>query len=147
MAQILDYFIEPAYGQVCISDRDSELSWRSTFNEQRVAFDETSITIAVTDEEPERQVEVEVYWGRGDKPPLQYLKQIFDGVINLTRAGLLVFAPTGDEVLLEEIPNGSHRIAIYHDGYPTSRLVVFIDADSLAVAVWRYQHPGNHPAG
>jgi hypothetical protein len=100
MAQILDYFIEPAYGQICLSDQDAELSWQSTFNEQQVAFDETSITIAVTDEEPERQVEIEVYRGHDEEPPLQYLQRIFDGIINLTRAGLLVFAPTGDEILL-----------------------------------------------
>ena len=34
----------------------------------------------------------------------------------------------------EEIPNGTHQIAIYRDGYPTSRLVVLIDAGSLVVA-------------
>ncbi len=63
MPQILDYFIEPACGQVCLSDQDAELSWQATFNDQHVASDETTITIAVTDEEPERQVEVEVYQG------------------------------------------------------------------------------------
>ena len=75
MAQILDYFIEPAYGQICLSDQDAELSWQSTFNEQQVAFDETSITIAVTDEEPEHQVEVEVYLGHDEKPSLRYLSE------------------------------------------------------------------------
>jgi hypothetical protein len=130
MPQILDYFIEPAYGQVCLSDQDAELSWQATFNDQHVASDETSITIAVTDEEAKRQVEVEVYQGPDDKPPVQYLQRIFDGVINLTRAGLLVLAPTGDEVLLEEIVSGPHQIEIFRDSYPTSRLVVLIDADS-----------------
>jgi hypothetical protein len=130
MPQILDYFIEPAYGQVCLSDQDAGLSWQDTFNKQQVASDETSITIAVADEEPEHQVEVEVYQGDDDKPPLQYLYRIFDGVINLTSAGLLVFAPTGDEVLLKEVASGSHQIEIYRDRYPTSRLVILIDAKS-----------------
>lgn len=129
MPQILDYFIEPAYGQVCLSDQDAGLPWQAAFNDQKVASDEMTIMIAVTDEEPERQVEVEVYQGHDVKPALQYLHRIFDGAINLTKAGLLVFAPTGDEVLLKEIATGPHRIKIYRDDYPTSRLVVLIDDD------------------
>ena len=127
MPQILDYFIVPAYGQVCLSDQDAELSWQAGFNDQHVASDETAIMIAVTDEEPEREVEVEVYLGADGKPLLQYLLPTFDGAINLAKDGLLVFAPTGDEVLLEEITAGPHRVKVYRDGYPTSRLVVLID--------------------
>ena len=127
MPQILDYFIQPAYGQVCLSDQDAELSWQATFNDQHVASDETSITIAVSDEEVERQVEVEVYRGKDGTSASQYMERIFDGVINLARPGLLLFAPTGDEVLLKEIADGPHQIRIYRDSYPTLRLVVVID--------------------
>lgn len=138
MTQILDYFIAPAYGQICLSDQDAELSWDATFNEQQVASDEASVTVAVADDEPEEQVEIEVFQGPGDRPPVRYLQRIFDGVINLARAGLLVFAPTGDEILLEEIASGPHQVTIYRDSYPTSRLVVLIDVvDSLASATFR----------
>lgn len=127
MPQILDYFIEPIYGQICLSDQDAELTWHARFNDQQVSSDEMTITIAVTDGEPEFQVEVEVFQGPDEKPSVQYLHQIFSGVIHLTRAGLLVFAPTGDEVLLQEIPDGLHHVDIYRDTYPASRLVVLID--------------------
>ncbi len=129
MPQILDYFIEPAYGQVCFSGQDAELSWQASFNDMHVAVDDAAITVAVSDGERDDQVEVEVYQGRGDKPPIQYLQRIYNGIITLSQDGLLIFAPTGDEVLLEEVANGYHKVEIYRDGYPTSRLVVIIDAD------------------
>jgi hypothetical protein len=40
---------------------------------------------------------------------------------------MLVFAPAGEEVLLPAIAEGPHQVAIYRDGYPTSRWVVLID--------------------
>jgi hypothetical protein len=95
MSQILDYFLEPAYGQVCLSSQDAELPWQATFDDRQVVSDETSVTVAVTDEEPVGQVEVEVYQGRDERPHLQPLQRIFSGTLNLMKPGLLLFAPTG----------------------------------------------------
>jgi hypothetical protein len=130
MPQILDYFLEPAYGQVCLSGHAADLSWQTPFNDQQVISDEISITVAVADEEPEGQLEIEVYQGSYEGSRLQRLQRIFDGTLHLMRSGLLVSAPTGDEVLLREIREGSHHVAIYRDDYPTSRLVILIDGDS-----------------
>jgi len=130
MPQILDYFLVPSYGQVSLSDQDAELSWQAIFNDQQVISDKTSIMVAIPDEEPEGQVEVEIYQGPDEKPGLQHLQRIFDGTLHLIKSGLLVFAPTGEEVLLHEVHEGSHHVAIYRDGYPTSRLVAIIDGDS-----------------
>jgi hypothetical protein len=88
-----------------------------------------TISVAVADSEPEDRVGVEVYLGDGDRPNLQGLQMSFRGGINLTKDGLLVFAPTGDEVVLGEIGSGPHRIEIYRDSYPTSKLVVLVDPD------------------
>jgi hypothetical protein len=128
--QILDYFLEPAYGQVCLSDQDAELSWPSPCNNQHVVSDEMSITVVVADDERRGQVEVEVYQGADGIPRIQGLLRIFDGTLHLMKPGLLIFAPTGDEVLLHEIHEGPHNVTIYCDDYPTSRLVVLIDGKS-----------------
>jgi hypothetical protein len=55
------------------------------------------------------------------------LEPVCTGQLNLTKPGLLVFEPTGDEVLLQEVRDGPHKVAIYRNGYPTSHLVVISD--------------------
>jgi len=128
MRQILDYFFEPAYTQICVSDQDGDLDGMSAINDRRVFVNESAVAVAVTDEEPESQVEVEVYLGPGELPWLENFEQVFDGRLHLKRAGLLVFAPTGDEVLLDEVEEGFHQLAIFRDRYPAHRLVVVLDA-------------------
>jgi hypothetical protein len=133
MQQILDYFFEPAYAQICVSDQDGDLGGMTAIKERRVFVNESAVAVAVTDEEPESQVEVEVYLGPGELPSLQNFEQAFDGRICLKSPGLLVFAPTGDEVLLDEVEEGFHQLAIFRDGYPTHRLVMVLDADERAI--------------
>jgi|SRR5215813_1960519 len=127
MPQILDHFLEPLYGQVCLSGQGAELPWMEELSGKRVLASESAVTVAVADEEPEGQVEVEVYLGPDETPRLRGLELVFDGTLHLPRPGLLVFAPTGDEVLLPEVKDGSHRLALYCDAYPVSRLVALID--------------------
>jgi hypothetical protein len=127
MPQILDYFLEPLYGQVCLSGRDAELPWQLGLGGQRVLVDASAIVLAVADDDPEGQVEVEVYLGSDGAPRVGALQPVFDGSLHLASPGLLVSAPTGDEVLLQEIEEGLHHVEIYSDGYPSSRLVVLVD--------------------
>lgn len=127
MPQILDHFLEPAYGQVILAGQDAELSWPDALSGQPVIADQTSITVSVTDDETQGPVEVEVYLGADERPALRDLEPVYTGRLYLTKPGLLVFEPTGDEVLLQEVRDGPHELAIYRNGYPTSRLVVVID--------------------
>jgi hypothetical protein len=137
MPQILDYFFEPAYTQICMSDQDGDLVGMSATKDGRVFVNESAVAVAVTDEEPESQVEVEVYLGPGELPRLEKLERVFEGRLYLKSPGLLVFAPTGDEVLLDQVGDGFHQLAIFRDSYPTHRLVVVLDAEDE-----RYIHPG-----
>jgi hypothetical protein len=130
MPQILDHFFSPAYGQICLSDREASLSWDDMPADRGVLAKESSITVFVADEETEAPVEVEVYLGLDETPRIRDLKTIFNGLLNLANSGLLVFEPTGEEVLLQEIPEGIHRVAIHSNGYPASRLIVLIDGQS-----------------
>jgi hypothetical protein len=125
--QILDHFVEPLYGQVCLSDRDAELPWRDAISGQQVLANESAVVIPVADEEAERPVELEVYLGDDEAPQLRDLQPVFSGSLTLSNPGLLVFTPTGEEVLLPEIREGPHQVTIYWNGYPTSRLVVLVD--------------------
>jgi hypothetical protein len=127
MPQILDHFLQAAYGQVCLADQDAALPADSDRTSAEVLADATAIVVRVAGEEPEDAVEVEVYQGAGEAPRLTGLEPIFTGSLALSGPGMLVFAPTGEEVLLPEIAEGPHQVAIYRDGYPTSRLVVLID--------------------
>jgi hypothetical protein len=127
MPQILDYFLSAAYGQVCLTDQDAELPAESDPTGAEVLADPDAIVVAVADEEPEDPVEVEVYQGTDEVPRLAGFERIFTGPLTLSRPGMLVFAPTGEEVLLREVADGQHQVAIYRDGYPTSRLVVLLD--------------------
>jgi hypothetical protein len=127
MPQILDHFLEPLYGQVCLSDRDAELPWQHALGGQRVLADKSGIAVSVADDEPDGQVEVQVYLGTDEAPRLQGLQSFFNGTLYLLNPGLLVFTPTGEEVLLHEVQEGPHRVAIYGNGYPVSRLVVLVD--------------------
>ncbi len=127
MPQILDYFLDPLYGLVCLSGQDAELPWQVGLSGQRVLADTSGIAVAVADDEPDGQVEVEVYLGSDEAPRVSALQQVFDGPLHLSGPGLLVSAPTGDEALLREVEEGPHHVEIYSDGYPTSRLVVLID--------------------
>jgi hypothetical protein len=127
MPQILDHFLEPAYGQVVLADQDAELPWQDALAGQPVIANPTSITVFVTDDETESPVEVEVYLGQDERPALRDLEQVYSGPLYLTNPGLLVFEPTGDEVLLQEVRDGPHDVAIYRNGYPTTHLVVIID--------------------
>lgn len=131
MPQILDYFFEPAYTQICLSDQDGDLAGMTASDDRRVFVNESAIAVAVTDEEPESQVEVEVYLGPGELPRLENYERVFDGHLNLKSPGLLVFAPTGDEVFLDEVGDGLHQLAIFRDSYPTHRLVVVLDAGDV----------------
>ena len=128
MPQILDYFFDPVYTQICVSDQDGDLIGMTAVNGRQVFVNESAVVVAVTDEEPESQVEVEVYLGPDELPGLEDLEQVFDGRLYLKSPGLLVFAPTGDEVLLDQVEDGFHQLAIFRDGYPAHRLVVVLDA-------------------
>jgi hypothetical protein len=134
MPQILDYFFEPAYTQICVSDQDGDLAEMTAINDHRVFVNKSAVAVAVTDEEPESQVEVEVYLGPDQLPRLKDLERVFNGPLYLKSAGLLVFAPTGDEVLLDEVEEGSHHLAIFRDSYPAHRLIVVLDADDERAA-------------
>src|SRR6266568_424965 len=125
MPQILDHFLQAAYGQVCLADQDAVLPADSDHTSAEVLADATAIVVCVAGEEPEDAVEV--YQGAGEAPRLTGLEPIFRGPLTLSGPGMLVFAPTGEEVLLPEIAEGPHQVAIYRDGYPTSRLAVLID--------------------
>jgi hypothetical protein len=129
MRQILDYFFEPAYAQICVSDQDGDLAGMSASGNGQVFVNESAVAVAVTDQEPESQVEVEVYCGPGKMPALDKFQRVFDGRLYLKSPGMLVFAPTGDEVLLDEVEGGFHRISIFLDSYPAHRLVVVLDAE------------------
>jgi hypothetical protein len=128
MPQILDYFFEPPYTQICVSDQDSDLDGMSATKDGRVLVNKSAVAIAVADEEPESQVEVEVYLGPGELPRLEKLDRVFEGRLYLKSPGLLAFARTGDEVLLDEVEYGFHQLAIFCDSYPTHHLVVVVDA-------------------
>jgi hypothetical protein len=82
---------------------------------------------SVVSAEPQDAVEVEVCQGAGETPRLTGLEPIFTGLLALSGPGMLVFAPAGEEVLLPAIAEGPHQVAIYRDGYPTSRWVVLIE--------------------
>jgi hypothetical protein len=127
MPQILDHFLQAAYGQVCLADQDAMLPADSDRTGAEVLADATAIIVSVAHDEPEDPVEVEVCHGADEVPRLTGLEPVFTGLLTLSRPGMLVFAPTGKEVLLREIAEGPHRVAIYRDGYPASRLVVIID--------------------
>jgi hypothetical protein len=127
MPQILDHFLEPVYGQVILADQDAGLSWQDAMTGQPVSADRTSITVFVAGDDAQGPVEVEVYLGTDEAPALRDLEPVYTGQIYLTRPGLLVFEPTGDEVLLQEVPAGPHDVTIYRNGYPTTHLVVIID--------------------
>jgi hypothetical protein len=127
MPQILDYFLDPLCGLVCLSARDAELPWQLSMGGQAVLVDASAIAVAVADDEPEGQVEVEVYLGPDEVPGVGGLEQVYDGPLHLPGPGLLISAPTGDEVLLREIGDGAHHLEVYRDGYPSSRLLVLID--------------------
>jgi hypothetical protein len=129
MPQILYYFFEPAYTQICVSDQDGDLVGVRAAEDGRVFVNKSAVAVAVTDEESESQVEVEVYLGPGELPRIEKLERIFDGRLYLKSPGLLVFVPTGDEVLLDEVEDGFHQLAIFRDSYPTHRLVVVLDAE------------------
>lgn len=127
MPQILDHFLEPVYGQVVLAGQDAELPWQDGLTGQPVRADQTSITVFVTDDETQGPVEVEVYLGTDERPALRDLEPVYTGLLQLTKPGLLVFEPTGGEVLLQEVRDGPHQVAIYRNGYPTTHLVVIID--------------------
>src|SRR4051812_22953769 len=124
MPQILDYFIEPLYGQVCLSDRDAVLS--ASPSGDLVISEPSWVAVAVGDE-ADQLVEIEVYTGTDEHPRLQNLEPIFDGELILANHGMRLFAPTGEEIVLNEISAGRHRLALFRDGYPTTRFVVVID--------------------
>lgn len=94
MPQILDYFLDPLYGLVCLSGRDAELPWQLSMGGQRVLVDASAIAVAVADDEPEGQVEVEVYLGPDGVPGVGGLEQVYDGPLHLPGPGLLISAPT-----------------------------------------------------
>lgn len=133
MPQILDYFLDPLYGLVCLSGPDAELPWELSAGGERVLVDASAIAVAVADDEPRGQVEIEVYLGPDEVPRVGGLEQVYDGPLHLPGPGLLISAPTGDEVLLREIGDGSHRVEVYRDGYPSSRLLVLIDRTAQVV--------------
>jgi hypothetical protein len=131
MPQILDHFLQAAYGQVCLADQDPVLPAGTDRTSAEVLADATAIVVCVAGQEPENavevEVEVEVYQGADEAPRLTGLEPVFTGSLTLSQPGMLVFAPTGEEILLPEIAEGPHQVTIYRDGYPTSRLVVLID--------------------
>lgn len=133
MPQILDYFLDPLYGLVCLSGRDAELPWDLSAGGEQVLIDASAIVVAVADGEPEGQVEIEVYLGSDEAPRVGELEQVYGGPLHLPGPGLLISAPTGDEVLLPEIGGGSHHLEVYRDGYPSSRLFVLIDRTAQVV--------------
>jgi hypothetical protein len=130
MPQILDHFFSLAYREICLSDQEVELPWNGVPDSLGILADKTSITVHVTDDESGGTVEVEVYLGTDETPPLRDLRSIFDGPLHLTNPGLLIFEPTGEEVTIQDIREGLHHIAIYSNGYPASRLVVLIDGQA-----------------
>ena len=132
MPQILDHFLQAAYGQVCLADQDAVLPADSDRASAQVLADATAIVVCVAGQEPENAVEIEVYHGAGEAPRLTGLEPVFTGLLALSQPGMLIFAPTGEEVLMPEIPQGPHPVAIYRDGYPASRLVVLIDGPGTA---------------
>src|SRR6266568_8408747 len=103
MPQILDHFLQAAYGQVCLADQDAALPADSDRTSAEVLADATAIVVRVADQEPEDAVEVEVYQGAGEAPRLTGFEPIFTGLLALSGPGMLVFAPTGEEVLLREM--------------------------------------------
>ncbi|HET9080516.1 MAG TPA: hypothetical protein VFO01_08365 [Trebonia sp.] len=70
MPQILDHFLQAAYGQVCLAGQDAALPADSDRVSAEVLADATAIVVCVAGEEPEDAVEVEVYHGAGEVPRL-----------------------------------------------------------------------------
>ena len=128
MPQILDYFLNPLYGMVCLSGQDAEVPWELGLSGQRVLADASAVAVSVAEHESGEQIEVEVYLGSDEMPLVTALRKIYDGSLHLSGPGLRVSSPTGDEVLMHEVDGGAHDITIYDDGYPSSRLVIFVDS-------------------
>jgi hypothetical protein len=141
MPQILDYFLDPLYGLVCLSGQDAQLPWQLGQGSQRVLADASGIAVAVADDELGGQVEVEVYVGSDEIPHVSAFQQVFDGPLHLSGPGLLVSAPTGDEVLLREVEEGLHHLEIYSDGYPSSRLIILVDRPGVGGQIGRVREP------
>lgn len=130
MAQILEQQVYLWGGQLCLADREAELPHDVT--SANVLVSPNAIVLRV-DEWVDEVATVQVFLGSDDDLQLSDLMELYAGPITLGSPGLLLFSPTGDEVLLQEVQEGSHEVRLYRSSGPSSRLVVLLDPDITSV--------------
>jgi hypothetical protein len=87
----------------------------------------TGVVVAVRPYD-ETEVELAAFAGEPDPQAISGLTTAFDGaVFHASGRGLLVGAPTGDEIPLG-VPSddGPVRVRVWHDDYPATRVVVAV---------------------
>ena len=114
----------PAYGTVFVLDTDAEMPEPPT-SDGGVVGGAAGVVVAVRPYDTD-QVELAAYWGTPDAGAVEGLIPAFDGdVLHASGKGLLVGAPTGEEIPLGlPAEEGPIRVRLWHDPYPATRIVV-----------------------
>ena len=122
MPLILSEELAADYPEVCFADRNAALPTTPSWDP--IVWDPTSVTVQFETDEIE-SILVDVYLEDESSP--DGLNELFDGQITLMTDGLLVFVPTGDEFVLEQVTEGTHRIRLFRDPAESRRVVALID--------------------